>query len=519
MKTFFHTKTLVTLAVALAVAAVAVSQAPGQPVPAAAGDSALPADIVPGSPLAEVVKMVQAGVEVGTINSFIVNSQSAFNLDADKIIFLKDEGVPSDLVNAMIERDKVLYASTVNPPPAPPVQMATDSDTAPPSVDVNVNYFDDTLTPYGSWVDVDGYGRCWRPTVVIYDPSWQPYCDRGHWVYTDYGWYWDSDYSWGVTFHYGRWFRNARYGWCWYPDTVWAPSWVTWRSNGDYCGWAPLPPLAVFDPGVGFFFNGVSVGLDFDFGLDAGCFTFISPAHFCDRRPRSFCVAPARVAQIFRSTTVINNFNVNNRTMVNGGIPVGRISGATHRPIEPVHVGSLPNAGRQGWRGEGFDRSSLQRGTAGNAGRNTSSGNTSTGNSQLRHGPAILNSQNNNNANNNANDNRRESFGQPVPGTRQNGNQPVPFNSQIQSRQQPAGNDRIQPQNNDWQQNRTVERPAAIVPPQRAEPQLEQREIVPPSPPRVEEAPRNYSPPPQPPPPPSEPSAPARSSEKDKQNQ
>ena len=110
-----------------------------------------------------------------------------------------------------------------------------------------MNYFYDTLAPYGTWVQVDGYGRCWQPLVVVSEPGWQPYCDRGHWVYTDAGWYWMSDYSWGwAPFHYGRWFHHERFGWVWTPDTVWGPSWVTWRYSDDYCGWAPLPPFTAY---------------------------------------------------------------------------------------------------------------------------------------------------------------------------------------------------------------------------------------------------------------------------------
>jgi hypothetical protein len=430
VKTLLYTKTLIALALAVAAAACAVSQAQEQPIPPPAGDSALPADIVPGSALAEVVKMVQAGVDVGTIKSYIVNSQSAFNLDADKIIFLKDAGAPSDLVNAMMERDKILYAASVVPAPAPaPVSAATIApDTAPPA-EVTVNYFYDTLALYGSWVDVEGYGRCWRPTVVIYDPAWRPYCDRGHWVYTDYGWYWDSDYSWGVTFHYGRWFRNPQFGWCWSPDTVWAPSWVTWRSDSDYCGWAPLPPLAVYQPGLGFFYRGASVGVDFDFGLDAGCFMFISPDHFCDRRPRYYCLEPQRAAEIFHQTRVINNFNVNGKAFMNRGVSVQQISGVTRHPIEPVRVGSLPNAGRQGWRGEKFDRPAQHGAVDNNTGRNFSSGD-----GQLRPGPALRNEQNNDAK---ANASLRPNLSQPAQGPHLNGNQGVP--SHPQSSEQPSG--------------------------------------------------------------------------------
>ncbi len=138
MKAFFHHKTLIALALAIATATSSVGQAQPMPPPPA---GALPANIVPGSPLAEVIKMVQAGVEATTIQSYVATVQSPFNLDADKIIFLKDEGVPSELINAMLERDKVLYASTIAPPSVPvtPV-IASVPDTAPP-VEVTVNYF------------------------------------------------------------------------------------------------------------------------------------------------------------------------------------------------------------------------------------------------------------------------------------------------------------------------------------------------------------------------------------------
>ena len=64
-----------------------------------------------------------------------------------------------------------------------------------------------------NWIEVEGYGRCWQPTVVVGNRNWQPYCDRGQWVYSDAGWYWLSDYTWGATtFHYGRWFTHPSRG-------------------------------------------------------------------------------------------------------------------------------------------------------------------------------------------------------------------------------------------------------------------------------------------------------------------
>jgi hypothetical protein len=331
----------------------------------------LPPNIYPTSPLAQVVRLTQAGVDEGIIMTYVTNSGSTFNLDSDKIIYLKDLGLPNEVVAAMMQRDQQLQqqmaAAAYQPPvsPAPAPDTTEQPETAPPPqpveqpAEVTVNYFYDTLAPYGSWVDVDGYGRCWRPSVVVYNSGWQPYCDHGHWVYTDCGWYWFSDYSWGwAPFHYGRWFQHSRWGWCWTPDTVWGPSWVTWRYSDDYCGWAPLPPRAVYQDGVGFFYNGLAVGVGFDFGLSWNCFAFVPIGHFCDPHPRRYCVAPAQVTQIYNHTTVINNFNFNshNRAFVNAGIAPERIVAQTHAPIHPIAIRDTTSPAGNGPHGDQLSR-------------------------------------------------------------------------------------------------------------------------------------------------------------------
>ena len=516
-------KTLATLAVMAAAATGSLDLAQAQPIPQTAAESALPGDIVPGSPLADVVKMFQAGVAASTIQSYILNSPGAFNLDVDKILYLKDMGAPSDLINAMLERDKALVAANAAPPPLPapaPTPMAEapapdTTDLAPPATEVTPAYFNTALTPYGSWVDVEGYGQCWRPTAVMYDAGWSPYCDRGHWVNTDYGWYWNSDYAWGMTFHYGRWFRSPRLGWCWYPDTVWAPSWVAWRSGGDYCGWAPLPPFAVYRPGAGFFYRGAHVGLDFDFGLGPDYFVFVSPDHFCDRHPRTFCVDRTRVTQVYHQTTIINNFEVHDHGIVNRGFGVERIASATHRPVQTVHVGDLPDAGRQGWRGAGYERT-LHPATAGsshNPGHNYTPAATPVANNQLRHAP-----EPNNQPGGYAIPPRRENGVQPVPGTQAGGHVP-PQNYVAGQPTQPARPNNFAepnhavpprqiPQNQppQWQQPRAGAAAGNPGLPPRVEPQPAPRQYTPPAPPRGEvrpttgEAPtRGYNPPPTPP--------------------
>ena len=357
MKPLFYTKTLIALAVAVVAAAAMVSQAQEQPIPPPANESNLPPNIAPDSPEAEVVKLMRADMDIGVIKTFIANSAKPFNLDAEKILALTDLGMPTDLVNAMLDHDKALAVPAAAPVSTTTIVTAAPTvvATAPPTEPVTETYFQETLSPYGSWVEVEGYGRCWRPTAVVYDSGWQPYRERGHWVYSDCGWYWDSEYSWGVTFHYGRWFRHDRFGWCWWPDTVWAPSWVTWRSNDDYCGWAPLPPFTVYRPGGGFYYRGANVAIGFDFGLSVGCFTFVSPSHFCAPHPRYYCLDSRRSAEIFHHTTIINNFSSHREgghrdVVVNAGFSVDRFNRFNHHPIQPVHIGDIRNAQRQGWR-------------------------------------------------------------------------------------------------------------------------------------------------------------------------
>ena len=87
-------------------------------------------------------------------------------------------------------------------------------------------------------------GRAWRPDPDVVGEDFQPYATGGRWVYSDWGWTWESDYAWGwAPFHYGRWALTPSWGWVWYPGTVWAPAWVDWRFGGGYIGWAPLPPV------------------------------------------------------------------------------------------------------------------------------------------------------------------------------------------------------------------------------------------------------------------------------------
>ena len=122
--------------------------------------------------------------------------------------------------------------------------------------------FYNSLSPYGSWVPISGYGYGWYPAQA--GTGWQPYMD-GQWVWSDQGWTWISSEPWGwATYHYGRWIFDSYYGWTWIPGTTWAPAYVSWYQSPGYVGWSPLPP------DNGFFLEiGISI-VDYNYGYNGG---------------------------------------------------------------------------------------------------------------------------------------------------------------------------------------------------------------------------------------------------------
>src|SRR6266850_338980 len=193
--------------------------------------------------------------------------------------------------------------------------------------EVSFGVFYSNLSPYGSWQVSGQYGRVWQPDV--YASGWNPYYD-GHWVYTDLGWTWVSDYEWGaIPYHYGTWVADPDFGWVWVPGYVWAPSWVVFRTGPDYIGWAPVSP-------------GFSVGVSASFGGPApGSFVFVSAGNFLAPRVRSCIVPRSRTTVIINNTRIVNNIVVENNVVVNRGPDrqlIERASGRSVREVPIEHV-------------------------------------------------------------------------------------------------------------------------------------------------------------------------------------
>lgn len=372
-----------------------------QPVPADTNvvlEATPPPELNLAPALTDVVQLIQGGVSEDVLMAYITNSPGYFNMGSAEILYLHDLGVPTNIITTLIAQDATpqaiaakkaagaarllppgvalttpatnIYPPNTDPPntaqaAAPAVEATTPATgTLPPAVvytvpaatqPVSVNYFYSELAPYGTWIDVPGYGRCWRPTIAVWNQSWRPYADGGRWLWTDNGWYWYSDYSWGwAPFHYGRWTTHGHYGWVWVPDVHWGPAWVSWRYSSAYCGWAPLPPSARWG-GHGFYHNSISVGVGFDFGLADFHYVYLPFNRFCDRRPSHYYVTSHRAREIHRETTVVNNYVTVNNAVVNRGVGYDRVAAVSRDGVRRVSLRPTSEAPRGTLRREVLD--------------------------------------------------------------------------------------------------------------------------------------------------------------------
>ena len=179
--------------------------------------------------------------------------------------------------------------------------------------DVSIDFFYNNLSG-GNWIEAADYGYGWQPDVAVSDPNWRPYAD-GYWAYTDDGWTWISyeDFGW-ATYHYGRWANLADYGWTWFPgsDLDWGPAWVSWRTGGDYVGWAPLPPR-----GPGIVYEGQPIGgqVDVEFDIGPQYYNFIDVRFIGEPVLRDRIFPPTQNVTYINNTVNVTNITVKNNVV------------------------------------------------------------------------------------------------------------------------------------------------------------------------------------------------------------
>lgn len=206
--------------------------------------------------------------------------------------------------------------------------LLAPASSARANTSVSVSFFYDSLAPYGEWITVSNYGRCWRPARV--SAGWQPYL-HGEWNYTDLGWTWVSFDPWGGDpYHYGTWVYTVRYGWLWIPGTVWAPAWVTWYITDDYCGWAPVPPSFVVGSS-GYAGRPVTVS--------RSAYVFVPVRQFVGVDASAVRVPAVQNAALAARARPLTRFEVRSGVLSTSGPPVSHVERVAGRQIPRVSLG------------------------------------------------------------------------------------------------------------------------------------------------------------------------------------
>ncbi|HEY3661668.1 MAG TPA: DUF6600 domain-containing protein [Chthoniobacterales bacterium] len=213
--------------------------------------------------------------------------------------------------------------------------------------EVSLNLFYDNLSAQGNWIEVADYGYCFQPNVAVSNADWRPYSD-GYWAYTDLGWTWVSyeDFGW-ATYHYGRWADLDSYGWVWVPGYEWGPAWVSWRTGGDYVGWAPLPPAVnrVYEG------RAITGQVDVEFGIGPLYYNFVDIRYIGEPVLRSRILAPSRNVTIINRTVNVTNITYNNSVVYNYGPDYNRVNQFSTRPIQRLTIQRETNVGTDLTRG------------------------------------------------------------------------------------------------------------------------------------------------------------------------
>ncbi len=254
---------------------------------------------------------------------------------------------------------------------ATPLQRASADE-------VNFDVFYNSLADDGDWYNTPEYGYVWQPFVAYKTDKWRPYSD-GYWAQTDDGWTWVSYENFGwATYHYGRWTRLKDTGWVWVPGYDWGPGWVSWRTNDDYVGWAPLPPKVeegVYEGRVVDSHHQQAEQIDYNdvepeeagYGTNVDVQYDIGPANYCFVETRNFgapvlgeVLLPPQQNFVFiertRNVTNIYYRREHDRTVVyNNGPDFAFINSHVERPIPRLQIERRDDPGflRDGLRSGG----------------------------------------------------------------------------------------------------------------------------------------------------------------------
>jgi hypothetical protein len=212
--------------------------------------------------LPEIVKMHKAGVDASVLMAFVQNSPVAYHPSAKEIIYLRDQGLSSEIISALLRRggelrDRAAEAareerSRTAPAPAPVAPPAPASPAPPQAaastpvvVYANSTYPVYTTPTYVSYASY-GYGvpayygnSYYRPSCYSYRAGCYPYAYGGYrssWYPSFYAGYRSGCYSgWGFGVGYGGGRYYGHGGGHYYGHGGGYRFAGGWRGGGAYC--------------------------------------------------------------------------------------------------------------------------------------------------------------------------------------------------------------------------------------------------------------------------------------------
>jgi hypothetical protein len=141
----------------------------------------------------QILQLAQAKVGDATIIAYIKNSGNSYGLNADQIIYLRQQGISDGILTAMLSQ------------PRPGVAVASPNAPAPPPT-ASTDYSGQVATAIAPPV---AYVQTVPDTSYYYQPYYyQPY------YYPNYGWYSPVSFSfgWGGGYYGGGWHGGGHGG-------------------------------------------------------------------------------------------------------------------------------------------------------------------------------------------------------------------------------------------------------------------------------------------------------------------
>ena len=123
----------------------------------------------------------------------------------------------------------------------------------------------------------------------------------------------------------------------WFPgdDLDWGPAWVSWRTGGDYVGWAPLPPR-----GPGVVYEGRPIGPQVDIEYDIGpeYYNFCEVRYIGEPVLRNYIAPRVQNVTYINNTVNVTNITVRNNVVYNYGPNYEVLSAHSVRPIQRLNI-------------------------------------------------------------------------------------------------------------------------------------------------------------------------------------